>query len=136
MQIGNDQAIKPHPRIAQVIRDDMCIACGACIQSCPVGAIESTFNFERAAYEAKIENPDICQKCTICDKVCPSIEVNFSKLLYQSNHDPCIPRNGPLRSILIGYAPAYQFNGKCSSGGIIRAFIVDAIDSDLFRRQW
>ena len=116
-----------HPRLLRVIRDDMCIACGACILSCPQAVIEPSFNKMRAAPEVKIKNLDFCHECSRCDAVCPSIDVNVSELLNMSLPQASVPRNGPLKSIQIGYAPKYQFNGISSSGGIIRALIVNAI---------
>ncbi len=49
--------------MAYVIRDD-CIACGTCIDECPVGAIS-----EGDIYSI---NPDMCTDCGTCADVCPS----------------------------------------------------------------
>ena len=49
--------------MAYVISDD-CIACGTCIDECPVGAIS-----EGDKYSI---NPDICTECGTCADVCPS----------------------------------------------------------------
>lgn len=49
--------------MAYVISDD-CIACGTCIDECPVGAIS-----EGDKYSI---NPDACTECGTCADVCPS----------------------------------------------------------------
>ena len=49
--------------MAYVISDD-CIACGTCIDECPVEAI-----FEGDIYSI---NPDVCTDCGTCADVCPS----------------------------------------------------------------
>ena len=49
--------------MAYVISDD-CIACGTCIDECPVGAIS-----EGDKYSI---NPDMCTECGTCADVCPS----------------------------------------------------------------
>jgi ferredoxin len=44
------------------ITDD-CIACGACIDECPVGAIKEGDKFEI--------DPDECTECGACRMTCP-----------------------------------------------------------------
>ncbi len=48
--------------MAYVISDD-CTACGACIDECPVDAIE-----EGDIYKI---DPDLCTDCGACAEVCP-----------------------------------------------------------------
>ncbi len=50
-------------KMAYVITDD-CIACGTCIDECPVEAIS-----EGDIYSI---NPDVCTDCGTCADVCPS----------------------------------------------------------------
>ena len=50
-------------KMAYVITDD-CIACGTCIDECPVEAIS-----EGDIYSI---NPDVCTECGTCADVCPS----------------------------------------------------------------
>jgi ferredoxin len=49
--------------MAYVITDD-CIACGKCLDECPVGAIS-----EGDIYEIDAE---LCSDCAACEEVCPS----------------------------------------------------------------
>jgi ferredoxin len=50
-------------KMAYVITDD-CIACGTCIDECPVGAIS-----EGDIYKI---DPDACTECGTCADACPS----------------------------------------------------------------
>ena len=49
--------------MAHVITDD-CIACGTCLDECPVAAIS-----EGDIYKI---DPDLCTDCGACAEVCPS----------------------------------------------------------------
>lgn len=42
---------------------DECVACGACGDTCPVGAIEVA--------DKAVVNPDTCIDCGACEDVCP-----------------------------------------------------------------
>ena len=113
------------PKIAKVVEDDMCIACGACLYACPEQVVTSHYSQVRGAYEVKIVEPSKCADCwQPCDQVCPSIEVNFVNLLNNKN---TIDRTGNIESIYLGYSLTHRYNRTSSSGGIIRAFIYDAI---------
>ena len=57
--------------MAYVISDD-CIACGTCIDECPVEAIS-----EGDIYSI---NPDVCTDCGTCADVCPSEAIHPAEL--------------------------------------------------------
>ena len=62
---------KPTKKIitmAYVINDD-CVACGTCIDECPVGAIS-----EGDKYSI---DPDQCTECGTCADACPSGAINL-----------------------------------------------------------
>jgi ferredoxin len=54
--------------MAYVIGDN-CIACGTCIDECPVGAIS-----EGEKYSI---NPDMCTECGTCASVCPNEAISL-----------------------------------------------------------
>lgn len=60
--------LKTFQTMAYVISDD-CIACGTCIDECPVGAIS-----EGDKYSI---NPDMCTECGTCADVCPSEAIHL-----------------------------------------------------------
>jgi ferredoxin len=50
--------------MAYKISEDTCIACGACIPECPVGAISEGDGFS-------VIDPSMCTECGTCAVVCP-----------------------------------------------------------------
>ena len=59
----NQLIFKFYTTMAYVIGED-CVACGTCIDECPVGAIS-----EGDIYSI---NPDECTECGTCADACPS----------------------------------------------------------------
>ena len=58
--------------MAYVISDD-CIACGTCIDECPVEAIS-----EGDKYSI---NPDLCTECGTCADACPSEAIHLGEAI-------------------------------------------------------
>jgi coenzyme F420-reducing hydrogenase beta subunit len=122
-----------NPRESRPLRDvlenDLCIACGACVYACPASVITPTYHEERGAYEVTITDTNPCAGCPApCVQVCPSIEVNFAALASAETEGTTCTREGPIRETWLGYSPAFQHNGVSSSGGIIRALIHDSLE--------
>ena len=117
-----------HPLLKKVIADDLCIACGACIYACPFEVIKPAYNEYRGAHEVEITKTDYCLGCaSACEKVCPSIAVDFVEILYGGDRRLEVSREGPVERIYTGYSRKYRDNGVSSSGGIVRAIVDEAI---------
>ena len=108
------------PQVTEVVANDLCIACGACIEACPENLIHPDYSELRGTKEIKISSTSDCQGCgKFCDQVCPSIKVDFRTDKDTSLH----PRLGNIKNVVNGYSPEYQFNGISSSGGVVREII-------------
>lgn len=118
----------PH-KIIEVIENDMCIACGACVEACDRNQIVPAYNKERACNEVKFIQSENCLNCqTQCVSVCPSVEVNFATLLPSG---ASTNRNENYVSIKTGYSHEHQFNGVSSSGGVLREIIQNYIEKGI-----
>jgi coenzyme F420-reducing hydrogenase beta subunit len=117
------------PKIQEVVDNDLCIACGACIEACPKDVVAASFNAYRGAAEVEIgTDGQPCLGCPApCDSVCPSLvsDLRKSEDLLQTEEGV---RFGPIKRASLGFANPHRFNGISSSGGIVRAIIYDALD--------
>lgn len=114
----------PTPAPIQTIVDnDLCIACGACVEICPPKIVQPAFNGQRGAPEVIVADPDACVDCPgPCGTVCPSIEIDFTALTGKP-----LPRDGRVREVLVGHAPAHCADGTSSSGGVLRLLATEAV---------
>ncbi|MHA1581515.1 MAG: Coenzyme F420 hydrogenase/dehydrogenase, beta subunit C-terminal domain [Candidatus Baldrarchaeia archaeon] len=100
-----------------VVKDGLCIHCGACYSVCPVNVIEWD---EKKVIPKIIEKK--CTGCKVCIKVCPS--VNFEKEyapIYQNLKSYLI---GPIKEVYLSYATDTELRREASSGGFVTAFLI------------
>lgn len=114
------------PNISKVIQEDMCVACGACLEVCPYKNLAACYSNFRATHEVGVLDEKKCYECDKpCDSVCPSVEVDYKKLSKTFGHAErkIEDRLGPINKVWIGYSSRYQMDGVSSSGGILREIV-------------
>ncbi len=100
--------------IQAIVDNDLCIACGACIPTCPKRVVTPAYSHYRGAQEVRITEPKACELCSgPCGDVCPSIRA------FPDRHHRT-PRLGPITQVYTAHSRAFQHDGTSSSGGIIR----------------
>lgn len=67
--------------ITELISNKSCFGCGLCVTACPKGAIELRLNNE-GFYIPSLVNSSVCNKCSLCTKVCSYIDSNDSVFTY------------------------------------------------------
>lgn len=108
--------------IQDIIDNDLCIACGACVYVCPEQIVLPSYSEIRGAYEVRIVEAEACNTCTTkpCGDVCPSVSA------ITADNSP-LDRVGKIESVHIGHSIEFQHNGVSSSGGIVREICYDFI---------
>ncbi len=91
---------------------EACTACDACMNICPKNAITITED-KYGFYEPEIDH-DICIKCGLCDKVCPSLNLSGERPEYEA---------------FCGYSKTEGVRAKSSSGGLFHDLADSVIKS-------
>jgi len=138
--------------VAEVDARGLCLECGTCVGLCPRGNIrqEQDASFR---YRIRIVDPGLCESCSgVCLQVCPGHAVDVDALNQQVFGR--IPRTlivrpgrmpgrverdwivedylaGNCRYASIGYATDAAVRERASSGGIVSALLIHALESRL-----
>lgn len=118
--------------IDTVIEQDLCIACGACVEVCPKEALVPAYNHYRGASEVALRDRALCKGCEgTCESVCPSVSVDYQDAESVEHKGGKGCRLGSVLRVDTGFAAAYQRDGVSSSGGVVKAIIQDALEHGL-----
>jgi len=117
--------------IEEIIHLSLCTGCGICASICPQKAIVLAIDPAKGLYVPKIQ-PDCCNFCGICVKICPGHEVDFinlnSKFITQEQSDPLL---GSYIRCYTGYSNDNVLRYRSSSGGLITAFLIFALEQNI-----
>ena len=117
--------------VLAVKRNDMCVACGACVVACPAQKLLINYNNRLGTFEVDQDTSKECScKVPLCGKVCPSIEGDFEV-------NVCSPRGdiwvGPLKQACLAWSTDREIRFNSSSGGTTRTllrFLLEAGEVD------
>ena len=123
--------MKGYNIIKEVVENELCIGCGTCIALCPNEALEVTINEKKGIYVPKL-NEEKCNNCGICYEVCPGHEVNFKTLnMAIFGKEPEDVLIGNYLNCYVGHATEYNLRYNSSSGGLVTAFLIFALEEGL-----
>ena len=58
------------------IQSELCKGCGLCVYYCPQDVLEMSEELNEKGYNlAKVENPEDCIKCQLCEINCPDLAI-------------------------------------------------------------
>jgi len=113
--------------IESIVKNKLCVGCGACALLCPKKAIKITLDNKAGVYLPEI-NKNKCINCGKCLEVCPRYNFSSRKLNLEIFGE--IPRNVLLGNYLncyAGYAIDPDIRQRASSGGLITALLIFAL---------
>jgi coenzyme F420 hydrogenase subunit beta len=117
--------------IREVYTKGLCTGCGTCASACPTSAIEIVKDEGKGIYVPQIDDT-LCNQCGICLEVCPGLSVDFNELnLKIFGKEPAEPWLGNHIGLYIGHAADNELRLKSSSGGLITALLVFALEEKL-----
>lgn len=114
--------------IDQIVKQGLCMGCGVCVAACPSRAIHIEKDHRKGLLVPVLDEHK-CNQCGMCLQVCPGAEVNFYRLSKtyldtDTNEDTL----GWYKSCYFGHACDNDIRYKSSSGGLITALLVFALD--------
>lgn len=117
--------------IEPVVRRKLCTGCGTCAGVCPHGAIEMAVHPGKGCYLPRLDRKK-CTRCGLCYEACPGHSVDFEslndELFGEIPEDVAIGRH---LGCYIGHALDEGVRYNCSSGGLVSALLIFALDEGL-----
>jgi len=112
-------------RVDDVVEWRLCMGCGACAWACPSHAISLIDIVEKGI--RPVVDESLCEKCQDCLSVCPGISLTHKAV----EHDEISELStswGPVLSLHEGYASEDEVRWAGSSGGIVSALAIHAVE--------
>jgi coenzyme F420 hydrogenase subunit beta len=117
--------------IAEVVKSGLCTGCGTCAGICPVDAIEMGIDLKKGIYIPQLDE-EKCNQCGLCFEVCPGRAVDFKQLnLEIFGKEPDDILIGNYLNCYIGHAIDYNIRYNSSSGGLVTALLIYALEQGI-----
>ncbi len=114
--------------VSKVVEDGLCVKCGTCVSVCPKNAIILELKTNIGTFCPKVDE-SICNLCGFCTESCPGQSVDFIQLTRNIfKKDPQKPHIGNFINCFIGYSCDNDIRYNSSSGGVITAMLIQALD--------
>jgi coenzyme F420 hydrogenase subunit beta len=117
--------------VVSLVKDGLCTGCGTCVGVCPLSALKMVKDEPKGIYVPRL-NSKKCNRCGICLTVCPGHSVDFKQLnICFFGKEPENAFLGNYLNCYIGYSSDYKIRYKSSSGGLVTALLIFALEEGL-----
>lgn len=124
-------AVAVDKTISKVVKDGLCTGCGTCMGICPADAIEMVIDRKKGIYLPQLD-VERCNQCGLCFDVCPGHAVDFKQLnLEIFSKEPADILVGNYIDCYIGHATDYDIHYNSSSGGLVTALLIYALEQGM-----
>lgn len=114
--------------IIKIVDEGLCLNCGTCAAICPKEAIVLELKWDSGMYHPNVDT-SLCNECGFCLDMCPGKSVDLVQLTRDVfREDPVNPLVGNYIDCLIGYSVDRDLRYNASSGGVITAILIQALD--------
>ncbi len=114
--------------ISRVYTQKLCMGCGTCRSACTKSAIRIVLNERDGLYMPMVDK-NKCSDCGLCVDVCPGLSVDFNQLNFEVfGRQPEEAWLGNHIGLCIGHASDYEIRCNSSSGGVITALLIFALE--------
>jgi coenzyme F420 hydrogenase subunit beta len=116
--------------ISEIVKEDICTGCGACVPICPQKAITLKHDVNKGTFLPQI-NSAKCTSCGVCLKLCPGFEVDFDSLNEYFFSKKPSSLLGNYIECYAGHSDNESFRDNVSSGGIATELLIFALKSKI-----
>jgi coenzyme F420 hydrogenase subunit beta len=110
-----------------IVDNGLCLGCGVCLTVCPCNSI-SLKDITDIGIRPIIDF-DTCNNCGLCVKVCPGTGISHLDLESRFSSD-AVKAWGPVLEVWQGYAKDEKIRFAGSSGGVVTALSMYALEKD------
>jgi len=111
--------------LGRILREDLCVGCGSCVISCPLGCLEYA--------DGKPVLIGDCSSCGVCSRVCPRYECpvgEIERFIFgrerMSNEE-----FGVYRRVCIARTRLNEVRVRCQDGGVVTTLLIYALEDGL-----
>lgn len=124
--LRGDNSIKEPSNIEYVVKNGLCVGCGVCEAACPNFAIKMIYNY-KGGMQLPTVNEKRCNRCQICLNVCYGYKVDkdLNRKIFGTYPTSVM---GNFISCYTGYSNDPELRYNCSSGGLVTALLMRALD--------